>query len=66
MKRNETTLQVLGELAQTIGMTKSGKAKFALFAEDAARFVRRLQSAHRRDHEKYLKIRRIVMGGDLT
>ena len=58
---NESVRQVVAELKKRIGM-KNGKAKYALFAEDAADFVKRLTLANKRDHWKIVAILKILTG----
>lgn len=58
---NESVIQVIADFKKTIGM-KNGKAKYALFAEDAASFVKRLILANKRDHWKIGKIMKILKG----
>lgn len=58
---NETVNQVIADLKKIIGM-KNGKAKYALFADDAAHFVNRLTLANKRDHWKIGEIMKILTG----
>ena len=58
---NESVRQVVAELKKRIGM-KRGKAKYSLFAEDAADFVKRLTLANKRDHWKIVAILKILTG----
>ena len=58
---NESVRQVVAELKKRIGM-KNGKAKYALFAEDATDFVKRLTLANKRDHWKIVAILKILTG----
>ena len=58
---NESVRQVVAELKKRIGM-KNGKAKYALFAEDAADFVKRLTLANKRDHWKIVALLKILTG----
>lgn len=60
--KGETTTQVIDDLANLVGYTGKGRANFALFADDAAKFIERLRSSYARDLEKYRAIRNIVMG----
>ena len=58
---NESVKQVIADFKKTIGM-KNGKAKYALFAEDAACFVNRLTLANERDHWKIGTVMKILTG----
>lgn len=58
---NETVSKVVADLKKIIGM-KNGKAKYALFADDAACFVNRLTLANKRDHWKMGAIMKILTG----
>lgn len=58
---NESVIQVIADFKKTIGM-KNGKAKYALFAEDAASFVKRLTLANKRDNWKIGAIMKILTG----
>ena len=59
--KNETVRQVIVDFKKMIGM-KNAKAKYALFAEDAASIVKRLTIANERDHWKIGAIMNILTG----
>ena len=59
--KNETVRHVIVDFKKMIGM-KNGKAKYALFAEDAASIVKRLTIANERDHWKIGAIMNILTG----
>ena len=59
--KNETVRQVIVDFKKMIGM-KNGKAKYALFAEDAASIVKSLTIANERDHWKIGAIMNILTG----
>ena len=58
---NESVRQVVADLKKRIGM-KNGKAKYTLFPEDLADFVKRLTLANERDHWKIVAIMKILTG----
>ena len=58
---NESVRQVVADLKKRIGM-KNGKAKYTLFPEDLADFVKRLTLANKRDHWKIVAIMKILTG----